>query len=91
MIATMQPVAGHWRGRPDSAFYHLFRLAEKANYTNLGHLTTDPDLQPIHQDERWQQLISRVEANKKPQKQNSIRSWRPCSIPSFSRTRPVVK
>ncbi len=52
-------------GRPDSAFYHLFRLAEKANYTNLGHLTTDPDLQPIHQDERWQQLISRVEANKK--------------------------
>lgn len=51
-------------GVPDSAFFQLFRLAEKVNYTNLVHITTDTDLNSLHPDVRWERLIALVRANK---------------------------
>lgn len=49
---------------PDSAFYHLDRIATKANYTNYGHITTDPDLNSLHNDNRWKPLIEKIKQNK---------------------------
>jgi len=48
----------------DKAFYHLNRLADGPKYSNLGHITTDTDLNYLHSDERWTQLIHTVRANK---------------------------
>lgn len=51
-------------GVPDSAFHHLFRIAEMMDYANVQHLTTDEDLRGLHGDERWQRLVTTVQANK---------------------------
>lgn len=48
----------------DSSFIQLFRVAEKGNYSNLGHITTDPDLHSLHNDERWTKVIEIVKYNK---------------------------
>ena len=57
-------------GKSDSAFVQLFRCANKGNYTNLGHITTDTDLNSLHEDERWKELIGTVTANKEEQEKN---------------------
>lgn len=57
-------------GVPDSAFFHLFRVAEKMNYANLGHITTDGDLNSLHADARWEALITIVRANKEKAEAN---------------------
>lgn len=51
---------------PDTAFFHLFRLAESENvkYKDYRQITTDEDLNSLHSDERWSQLMSIVIANK---------------------------
>jgi hypothetical protein len=51
-------------GQKDSSFYHLFRLARKAGYSNLNHLTTDTDLTILHEDTRWKELTDLVKKNK---------------------------
>lgn len=51
-------------GVPDSAFHHLFRIAELLEYANVRHLTTDEDLHSLHGDERWKRLVASVQANK---------------------------
>ena len=51
-------------GLPDPAFHHLFRIAEMMDYANVQHLTTDEDLHGLHGDERWQRLVTTVQANK---------------------------
>jgi hypothetical protein len=48
----------------DSAFVQLFKIAEKGNYTNLGHITTDSDLNTLHNDKRWSDVIEIVKSNK---------------------------
>lgn len=49
----------------ENSFYHLFRLAEsETKYRNLNHITNDSDLESLHPDERWEQLIEIVKANK---------------------------
>ena len=52
---------------PENAFYHLFYLAENQNikYKNLSHISTDPDLERLHTDPRWNELIEVVKANKR--------------------------
>ena len=50
--------------KSDSAFYHLFRLANHSKYSNLGHITTDPDLNFLHKDPKWKELIAIVKKNK---------------------------
>ncbi len=48
----------------DSAYYHLFRVAEGAGYRNLKHITKDPDLDILRKDARWDKLIGIVKSNK---------------------------
>lgn len=51
-------------GVADSAFFQLERIAQKANYTNYGHITTDTDLNSLHSDTRWQPLLDLILQNK---------------------------
>lgn len=50
----------------ENAFYHLFYLAEhpRVMYRNLGHVSSDTDLNVLHDDERWPKFIDMVTANK---------------------------
>lgn len=49
---------------PDSAFFQLDRIATKSNYTNYGHITMDPDLASLHNDNRWKPLLEKIKQNK---------------------------
>jgi len=51
-------------GVPDSAFFNLDRIARLMDYSNVGHLTTDADLNSLHADARWHVLICIVQTNK---------------------------
>jgi hypothetical protein len=57
-------------GNADSAFFCLMRLAEKLNYNDYEHLTTDTDLDALHKDKRWQPLVDIVKANKEKAEAN---------------------
>jgi len=48
----------------ENSFYHLFRLANDSDYKNYGHITTDSDLNILHKDKRWNELIAIVKSNK---------------------------
>lgn len=49
----------------DSAFYHLFRLAESiSKYNNYQHISTDADLKSLYTDSRWEELLIIVKRNK---------------------------
>lgn len=48
----------------DSAFVQLLRIAERGEYTNYNHITTDSDLSILHSDKRWDQVLALVKANK---------------------------
>jgi len=47
----------------DSSFVQLFKIAEKGNYSNYGHITTDSDLDNLHSDKRWSEILKIVKAN----------------------------
>lgn len=49
---------------PDSAFYQLDRIAYQMNYINYSHITTDPDLNSLHNDKRWAPLLNKIKQNK---------------------------
>jgi hypothetical protein len=51
-------------GVQDSAFFQLDRIATKANYTNYGHIATDPDLNLLHNDNRWNPLLEKIKQNR---------------------------
>jgi hypothetical protein len=55
---------------PDSAFYHLERLANRNNLANYGHVTTDPDLNSLHNDKRWKPFVDKVKSNKEKAEAN---------------------
>lgn len=55
---------------PDSAFFQLERIATKYNYTNYGHITTDPDLNSLHNDNRWKPLLEKIKQNKEKAEAN---------------------
>jgi hypothetical protein len=48
----------------DSSFVQMFKIAEKGNYLNFGHITTDSDLDNLHPDKRWSEVLEIVKANK---------------------------
>jgi hypothetical protein len=48
----------------DSSFIQLFKITKNGNYTNLGHITTDTDLNALHSDKRWKEVILIVTENK---------------------------
>ena len=60
-------------GDADSAFYYLFAAAEKNNYDNLAHITTDEDLNSIHSDRRWNDVLEKVKQNKAKTEANYIK------------------
>lgn len=56
--------------QPDSAFFHLNRIVEKANYSNYDHIKTDTDLNSLHNDKRWNPLLEGVLKNKEKAEAN---------------------
>ncbi len=48
----------------DSAFFQLYKLATKANFANYAHITVDPDLISLHNDNRWAPLLEIIKQNK---------------------------
>lgn len=50
-------------GKLDSAYFNLFRVAEKLDYGNLEELGKDKYFQPLRSDERWPILYALVEKN----------------------------
>lgn len=57
-------------GNPDSAFFQLERITQKANFSDLQQLTNDNDLNNIHPDKRWAPLCALVKANKEKTEAN---------------------
>lgn len=55
---------GALSGNMDDAFEYLKAIATKGNYTNLRHITSDTDLNSLHEDARWTEIIDLVKANK---------------------------
>ena len=51
-------------GVADSAFFHLNKAANEANYTNYEHITIDPDLISLQKDNRWNPLLEKIKQNK---------------------------
>jgi len=52
-------------GNTEMALYHLVRLAETSSkYRNYEHITSDTDLNSLHDDPLWEVLIPSVKANK---------------------------
>lgn len=53
-------------GNSDSAFYHLYYLAEhpRVRYRDFEHISSDADLQSLHEKKRWDELLKIVKANK---------------------------
>ena len=49
---------------PDSAFFNLFRLANRMKFTDINRLETDPDFKSLQTDKRWQTLLEVVHKNK---------------------------
>ena len=49
---------------PDSAFFQLQRIAERMDYSDVQHITSDSDLNALRVDPRWDTLIGLVRANK---------------------------
>lgn len=60
---------------PDSAFYQLFRIAEKTKYKNIEHLTSDSDLDKLHNDKRWNELLAFVRKNKEEAEAHLNKAW----------------
>jgi hypothetical protein len=50
--------------KPDSAFFNLFKIANLMGYQNYNHIIKDTDLEPLHNDKRWNSLIEIVKQNK---------------------------
>ncbi len=51
-------------GVPDSAFFQLNKLVTAMKYKNYNHITTDTDLNSLHEDKRWKPLLEQIKQNK---------------------------
>ena len=51
-------------GEKDSAFLHLNLVVKGFKYKNLAHITSDSDLNSLHDEKRWGEIIKMVTANK---------------------------
>lgn len=57
-------------GNADSAFFQLFRIAQKSGYSNLSHMSVDPDLNSLREDKRWTEVYNIVKQNKEESEKN---------------------
>ena len=51
-------------GNIDSAYYNLFRIADKGGWSEYDFLISDSDLYVLHSDARWNTLVNKVRKNK---------------------------
>src|SRR6185436_18855253 len=51
-------------GNIDSAYYNLFRIANKGGWSEYEFLISDSDLTVLHDDIRWNKLVNIVRNNK---------------------------
>ena len=51
-------------GNIDSAYYNLFRIANKGGWSEYDFLISDSDLFVLHADGRWNKLVNKVRENK---------------------------
>ena len=53
-------------GETEKAFYHLLYCSThpRIKFKNYSHITTDPDLNSLHENVLWEKLISEIKANK---------------------------
>lgn len=49
---------------PDSSFVQLFKIVIKGKYTDLEQFTNDTDLNSLHSDKRWNELLAIIKENK---------------------------
>lgn len=54
----------------DSSFVQLFRIAKKGDYRNYDHITTDEDLNALHSDKRWNEVLNLIKTNKEKAEAN---------------------
>jgi C-terminal processing protease CtpA/Prc len=52
--------------KTEEAFKYL-EMAIQRGYVNVEHIKSDPDLNSLHSDARWQQMIAKAEAKRKEQ------------------------
>lgn len=50
-------------GDIDTSFYHLMKLAN-GTYKNYEYIIADSDLKPLHNDNRWNELLLLIKSNK---------------------------
>lgn len=51
-------------GNIDSAYYNLFRIADKGGWSEYDFMISDSDLFVLHADARWNALVNKVRKNK---------------------------
>lgn len=51
-------------GNPDSAFYQLYYIADKQNYSYYTAISIDKSFTSLYSDIRWSPLITKVKSNK---------------------------
>jgi hypothetical protein len=61
-------------GFKDSAFVQLQKIAKNGNYTNLNHMLSDADLNSLHDDKRWDEVVAVVRQNKEKAEANLNKS-----------------
>ena len=57
-------------GNSDSAFFNLNRAAFPGKYYDYQHITSDLDLNSLHNNIRWQPLLAVIQANKDKDEEN---------------------
>ncbi len=50
-------------GVPDSAFFNLLRITEKADFDELDRVNSEADFQSLHKDARWAELCTKIKSN----------------------------
>lgn len=50
--------------KKDSSFNQLFYISKHNDYSNLNHIQNDSDLNLLHKDQRWSELIQVIHKNK---------------------------
>ncbi|MFI5141057.1 MAG: TPR end-of-group domain-containing protein [Bacteroidia bacterium] len=49
---------------PDSAFFQLYKIANKAGYSDYEEITANTDFLSLRNDKRWNSLIEKIKYNK---------------------------
>lgn len=73
-------------GTNDSAFAQLMHITTKGGFQNLDRLLIDDDLDGLHNDARWQQLLTLVKQNKEKNEGPANKKQKTKSAPAMKKT-----